>query len=109
MAFTSNAFSHAFGTRFTDLSCGYNAYWRQLLPALALPAPDARGPKRGRLSWGEGPEIDTLTTLRMATQGLRVRIRMIYPPTIRIISTRWSPVSRLARSQAPRRSALCRS
>src|SRR3982751_4982235 len=48
-----------FGTRFTDLSCGYDAYWRELLPGLELPAPDTRGPKRGRLAWGEGPEIDT--------------------------------------------------
>jgi hypothetical protein len=60
-----------FGTRFTDLTCGYDAYWRELIPALDLPTPDVRGPRRG-LAWGEGPEIDTLTTIRMAAQGLRV-------------------------------------
>jgi hypothetical protein len=94
-----------FGTRFTDLSCGYNAYWRELLPALELPGPDARGPKRGRLAWGEGPEIDTLTTLRMATQGLRVvevatvgypriygdeRPRRVLPAALRAVRTAWS-------------------
>jgi len=61
-----------FGTRFTDLSCGYNAYWRELVPALQLPEADLPRLKRGRLAWGDGPEIDTLTTIRMAAQGLRV-------------------------------------
>ena len=95
-----------FGTRFTDLSCGYDAYWRDLLPGLDLPAPDTRGPKRGRLAWGEGPEIDTLTTLRMATQGLRVvevatigyprihgddeRPRRLLPAALRALRTAWS-------------------
>jgi glycosyltransferase involved in cell wall biosynthesis len=67
----SRAVNLFFGTRFTDLTCGYDAYWRELIPALELPAPDVRGPRRG-LAWGEGPEIDTLTTIRMAAQGLRV-------------------------------------
>jgi hypothetical protein len=110
-----------FGTRFTDLSCGYNAYWRELLPALALPAPDARGPKRGRLAWGEGPEIDTLTTLRMATQGLRVvevatvgypriygeeRPRRLLPAALRALRTAWSEYVRrwkIGRRPAPQR------
>jgi len=61
-----------FGTRFTDLSCGYNAYWRELVPALQLPEADQPQLKRGRLAWGDGPEIDTMTTIRMAAQGLRV-------------------------------------
>jgi hypothetical protein len=111
-----------FGTRFTDLSCGYNAYWRELLPALSLPAPDARGPKRGRLAWGEGPEIDTLTTLRMATQGLRVvevatvgyprlhsdddRQRRLLPAVLRALRTAWSEYVRrwkIGRRSAPQR------
>jgi hypothetical protein len=120
-----------FGTRFTDLSCGYNAYWRELLPMLELPAPDTRGPKRGRLAWGEGPEIDTLTTIRMATQGLRVvevasvgypriygedRPRRVLPAALRALRTAWSeyvrrwrigrrpaPASRRYDAPAPRR------
>ncbi len=110
-----------FGTRFTDLSCGYNAYWRELLPALELPAPVARGPKRGRLAWGEGPEIDTLTTLRMATQGLRVvevatvgyprlhgddRPRRLLPAALRALRTAWSEYVRrwkIGRRPAPQR------
>ena len=61
-----------FGTRFTDLGFGYNAYWRVLLPVLDLPDPDARTPRRGTRLWGEGPEIEPLINIRMATQGLRV-------------------------------------
>ena len=108
-----------FGTRFTDLSCGYNAYWRELLPVLELPAPDARGPKRGRPAWGEGPEIDMLTTLRMATQGLRVvevatigyprldgddRPRRVLPAALRALRTAWSEYVRrwrIGRRPAP--------
>ncbi|MET8150727.1 glycosyltransferase family 2 protein [Actinoplanes sp. NPDC049668] len=67
----SRAVNLLFGTRFTDLTCGYDAYWRELIPELELPAPEVRGPRRG-IAWGEGPEIDTLTTIRMASQGLRV-------------------------------------
>jgi glycosyltransferase involved in cell wall biosynthesis len=111
-----------FGTRFTDLSCGYNAYWRELLPALDLPGPDTRGPKRGRLAWGEGPEIDTLTTLRMATQGLRVvevatvgyprlhgddeRQRRLLPAVLRALRTAWTEYVRrwkIGRRSAPQR------
>ncbi|MEU8233876.1 glycosyltransferase family 2 protein [Actinoplanes sp. NPDC048967] len=110
-----------FGTRFTDLSCAYNAYWRELLPSLELPPPDARGPKRGRPAWGEGPEIDTLTTLRMATQGLRVvevatvgyprihgddRPRRVLPAALRALRTAWSEYVRrwrIGRRPAPQR------
>ena len=77
----SRAVNVFFGTRFTDLTCGYDAYWRELIPALELPEPEVRGPRRG-LAWGEGPEIDTLTTIRMATQGLRVVDASIMPQVI---------------------------
>ncbi|AGZ44619.1 glycosyltransferase family 2 protein [Actinoplanes friuliensis] len=108
-----------FGTRFTDLSCGYNAYWRALVPALDLPAPDVRGPKRG-LAWGEGPEIDTLATIRMAAQGLRVvevatvgyprldgdRPRRVLPAAVRAVRTAYSEYVRrwkIGRRPAPQR------
>lgn len=93
-----------FGTRFTDLSCGYNAYWRDLVPALELSGPDEPRLKRGRHNWGDGPEIDTLTTIRMAAQGLRVvevatigyprldgdRPRRLLPAALRALRTAWS-------------------
>jgi hypothetical protein len=61
-----------FGTRFTDLGYGYNAYWRKLLPALDLPEPRVPGLRRGSRLWGDGPEIEPLVNIRMAAQGLRV-------------------------------------
>jgi hypothetical protein len=61
-----------FGTRFTDLGYGYNAYWRVLVPALDLPAPHLPGVPRGDRVWGDGPEIEPLINIRMAAQGLRV-------------------------------------
>ncbi|GAA0810013.1 glycosyltransferase family 2 protein [Spirilliplanes yamanashiensis] len=61
-----------FGTRFTDLAFGYNAFWRSLLPALDLPEADGPAPRRGGAVWGDGPEIEPLINIRMAAQGLRV-------------------------------------
>jgi hypothetical protein len=61
-----------FGTRFTDLGYGYNAYWRSLLPSLELPEPQLRDLPGGQQVWGDGPEIETLINIRMAALGLRV-------------------------------------
>jgi hypothetical protein len=61
-----------FGTRFTDLGYGYNAYWRTLLPVLDLPDTQIPGQRRGARVWGDGPEIEPLINIRMAAQGLRV-------------------------------------
>jgi Glycosyl transferase family 2 len=61
-----------FGTRFTDLCCGYNAIWRTVLPALGLPPAGDPGLRRGRRPRGDGPEIEPLINIRMAAQGLRV-------------------------------------
>jgi hypothetical protein len=62
-----------FGTRFTDLCYGYNAFWRLLLPALELPATERPGPSRGGKLWGDGFEIETLINVRVASRGLRIR------------------------------------
>jgi hypothetical protein len=55
-------------TRFTDLGGSCHAFWRDVLPALDLPAP-AGGDRRLR---GDGPEIDLLLPIRTAARGLRV-------------------------------------
>lgn len=60
-----------FGTRFTDLCYGYNALWRHLVPALALPDVGAPGPAEGML-WGDGFEIETLINCRFAAAGARI-------------------------------------
>lgn len=59
------------GTRHTDLCYGYNAFWRRILPALDLPPAHVPGAE-DRMLWGDGFEIETLLTCRMAENRLRV-------------------------------------
>jgi glycosyltransferase involved in cell wall biosynthesis len=61
----------AFGTSFSDLCYGYNAFWRDLVPALDLPAQDLRAPESGMV-WGDGFEIETVINCRMAAAGVRI-------------------------------------
>ena len=61
-----------FGTRCTDLGSGYNAYRRGCGRPWTCPGPRVPGLKRGRLAWGDGPEIEPLINIRMAVQGIRV-------------------------------------
>ncbi len=59
-----------FGTRYSDLCYGYNAFRRDCLPVFALPDPaDTSHPSR----WGDGFEVETLLTTRVARTGLVVR------------------------------------
>ena len=55
-----------FGTRFSDLCYGYNAFWRELLPALDLPDTSLDAPADGTKLWGDGFEIETLINVRVA-------------------------------------------
>lgn len=55
------------GTRYTDLCYGYNAFWRDVLPALALPSPRGHEAQRG-----DGFEIETMINVRVAQTGLAV-------------------------------------
>jgi len=59
------------GTRHSDLCYGYNAFWRRILPSLELPAADIPGAE-GQMVWGDGFEIETLLTCRMAENRLHV-------------------------------------
>jgi glycosyltransferase involved in cell wall biosynthesis len=61
-----------FGTRFTDLCYGYNAFWRRVLPTLGLPATTLPRPLGGGKLWGDGFEIETMINIRAAANGLRV-------------------------------------
>ncbi len=61
-----------FGTRFTDLCYGYNAFWRHVVPMLALPATDLPQPADGSKLWGDGFEIETMINIRAAADGLKV-------------------------------------
>jgi hypothetical protein len=55
-----------FGTRFSDLCYGYNAFWRYVLPVLDLPRTDLPQPADGSKLWGDGFEIETLINIRAA-------------------------------------------
>ncbi len=61
-----------FGTKFTDLCYGYNAFWRRLLPVLDLPALDLAAPADGGKLWGDGFEIETLINIRVGAGGYRI-------------------------------------
>jgi len=58
-----------FGTRYTDLCYGYNAFWTHCLPVLELDGRD-RG-RVGRL-WGDGFEIETIINTRVAKARLAI-------------------------------------
>ena len=60
-----------FGTSYTDLCYGYNAFWADLLPLLELPPIDAPAPAEGMM-WGDGFEIETVLNCRVAAAGLKI-------------------------------------
>jgi hypothetical protein len=62
-----------FGTKFTDLCYGYNAFWRRVVPVMDLPATELPRPADGRKLWGDGFEIETLINIRVASSGMRVK------------------------------------
>jgi glycosyltransferase involved in cell wall biosynthesis len=57
-----------FGTRYSDLCYGYNAFWAKHVPMF-----DLRVNTKGQsAAWGDGFEIETLLNLRAATAGLAI-------------------------------------
>jgi glycosyltransferase involved in cell wall biosynthesis len=59
-----------YGTRYTDLCYGYNAFWRHCLDALEL-HPGAED-EDAVMRWGDGFEIETIINTRVARAGLTV-------------------------------------
>ncbi|WP_235022527.1 glycosyltransferase family 2 protein [Amycolatopsis alkalitolerans] len=57
-----------FSGGFTDLCYGYNAFWRDLVPGLALPP--VFDPPGQAMAWGDGFEIETVINCRVAALGL---------------------------------------
>ena len=60
-----------FGTSYTDLCYGYNAFWSDLLPDLDLPDISLPAPAQGML-WGDGFEIETVLNCRVAAAGMKI-------------------------------------
>ncbi|MDQ4115367.1 MAG: glycosyltransferase family 2 protein, partial [Actinomycetota bacterium] len=61
-----------FGTRYTDLCYGYNAFWADILPLLELPGVDEPPNQDGTMLWGDGFEIETVLNCRVAVAGLSI-------------------------------------
>ncbi len=58
-----------FGTRYTDLCYGYNAFWTHCLQVLDLES----GEQADTMNWGDGFEIETVINTRIAKAGLDIR------------------------------------
>jgi glycosyltransferase involved in cell wall biosynthesis len=61
-----------YGTRYTDLCYGYNAFRRECLSVMALDPGDPSQLDDGTMRWGDGFEVETLINVRIAKAGLRV-------------------------------------
>lgn len=59
-------FNFGFGTRYSDLCYGYNAFWADLIPMLDLPDHTRPMTSGGRMQLGDGFEIETVITCRLA-------------------------------------------
>jgi glycosyltransferase involved in cell wall biosynthesis len=62
--FLNQSANLAFGTSFTDLCYGYNAFWADMIAVLDLPGTSHGG--EDDLLWGDGFEIETMINCRMA-------------------------------------------
>lgn len=65
-SFLNQTANTAFGTEFTDLCYGYNAFWTDMAPTLDLPDPQDPPQSEGEMRWGDGFEIETVINVRMA-------------------------------------------
>ena len=61
-----------YGTCYTDLCYGYNAFRKSCLDVMQLLPPDVEGSNPANMLWGDGFEVETLINLRVAKAGLTV-------------------------------------
>jgi glycosyltransferase involved in cell wall biosynthesis len=71
-AFLNRITNMLFGTSFTDLCYGYNAFWRYVVPALALPPHHLPPRRNGRSFRGDGFEIETMINCRVAARAFAI-------------------------------------
>ena len=58
-----------YGTRYTDLCYGYNAFRRECLSVIALDAGSHAGEESTEMRWGDGFEVETLINIRIVHAG----------------------------------------
>ena len=61
-----------YGTAYTDLCYGFNAFWRHMLPDLGFHGDHGDHGHNGKRRRGDGFEVETLINVRAATAGLTV-------------------------------------
>jgi len=61
-----------YGTTYSDLCYGFNAFWRDCLEAFGLDHSELSGPEASAMQWGDGFEVETLINVRIAKAGLKV-------------------------------------
>jgi glycosyltransferase involved in cell wall biosynthesis len=61
-----------YGTRYTDLCYGYNAFRRDCLTVMELNGGDVENCDENSMLWGDGFEVETLINVRIAKAGIRV-------------------------------------
>ena len=66
-----------YGTRYTDLCYGYNAFWTRCLPVLDLDPGEA---ELDRKLWGDGFEVETIINTRIA----RARLAVVEVPSFEL-------------------------
>ena len=105
--FLNTVMNVSFGTKFSDLCYGYNAFWADLVPLLRLPDHELVPPAGTPMLWGDGFEIETLIHCRFATAGVKItevpsveRGRMHGQSNLRTFSDGWRVLRTL---QAERR------
>ena len=64
--------NYLYGTRYTDLCYGYNAFRRECLSVMGLEAGEVDDTDDGTMAWGDGFEVETLINVRIAKAHLRV-------------------------------------
>jgi glycosyltransferase involved in cell wall biosynthesis len=70
--FLNKAVNLLYGTRYTDLCYGYNAFRRECLSVIDLEGGEVEGVNEHTMLWGDGFEVETLINVRIAKAGLRV-------------------------------------
>jgi glycosyltransferase involved in cell wall biosynthesis len=66
------AVNRVYGTKFTDLCYGYNAFWRHVVPVIGLDPISPCGPGNDGRLWGDGFEVETLVNIRVAKARLAI-------------------------------------